>query len=341
MEFVYVVVSEKDDFYVEYCAVSVYSLKKYNKEAKVCVICDSNTYDHIIAKKKYFLEIVDKIISVSINQDYTALQKSRFLKTSVRTLIDGDFVFIDTDTIITGDLKGLHSFDKDIGAVKTQDSDLWSKDNQHIHFKRYNTQRNLPEDFNYGIDNYFNSGVIICRDTPKAREFYEEWHKSWLESSEKYSFHQDQCDFARINALYGNLVTEITGDYNFMAIYPGISMKFFNDCKIFHYFSTSDKLKKIKIKGSGLLERLSRNGISSEIDDLIADIKTDYLKNIFKEREDFIVFRPKNDNKIAAKLSLYLKYKIFWYNIYRKLKQRQIAMSLFGKTGIAVFRCLI
>lgn len=323
------IVSGKNDFYVEYCAVSAYSLKKYNKEAKVRVICDSDTYDHIIAEKKYFLELVDEITPVSVNQDYTPLQKSRFLKTSVRTLIDGDFVFIDTDTIITGDLKELQSFDKDIGAVKAQDPHLWGKDNPHI--QRYNRQRNLPEDYNHYIEKYYNSGVIICRDTQKAREFYDAWHNSWLESSEKYGFHQDQCDFNRINALYGNLVTEITGEYNFMANAPGISMKFFKDCKIFHYFSTSSKLKKLKIKDPLLLERLSRNGISSEIDELMAGLKTEYLENIIRERWSFIIFRPKNEDKKAARIYGYFKHRIFWYNIYRKLKQRQIMRWLLGK----------
>lgn len=331
MKFVYVVVSEKDDFYVEDCAVSIYSLKKYNKDIKVCVICDTNTYDLIVAKKKYFLDIVDDIIPVCLYNDYTAQQRSRFLKTSVRTLIDGDFIFIDSDTIITGDLKELLSFKQDIGAVKTQDSMSWCKDNQHFHFKRYNRQRNLPEDFNYEIDHYFNSGMIVCRDTQKARDFYNTWHKSWIESSEKYCFHQDQCDFNRTNALYDNLVTEINGKYNFSAIYPGNSMKFFNDCKIFHYFSTSVKLKKIKIKDPGLLERLSKNGITSEIDNLIKNIKLEYLQNIYKEKSNFIIFTPKTEEKVVSKIRRHLKSKIFWYNIYRKLKQCQFAKVLVRK----------
>lgn len=325
MKFVYVVVSEKKDFYVEYCAVSIYSLKKYNKDAKVCVICDTNTYDHIITKNKYFRDILDEIIPVSVNNDYTAQQRSRFLKTSVRRLIDGDFVFIDSDTIITGDLKELLSFQQDIGAVKAQDSMSWNKENQHFHFKRYNKQRNLHEDFNYGIDHYFNSGMIVCRDTQKARDFYTTWHKSWSESSEKYYFHQDQCDFNRTNAQYDNLVTEINGKYNFGAIYPGNSMKFFNDCKIFHYFSTSVKLKKIKIKDPGLLERLCKNGITSEIDDLIENIKLEYLQNIYKERSNFVISASNHKEKINDKICILLKSKIFWYNIYRKLKRRQFA----------------
>lgn len=326
MDFVYVVVSENSDFYVEYCAVSIYSLKKYNPEAKVRVFCDSDTYRHIITGKKYFLEVADEIIPVSINQEYTALQKSRFLKTSIRNLIDGNFVFIDTDTIITGDLKELYSFDGDIGAVKTQNPYLRGVDNPHL--RSYNKLRNLPEDFNYGIEKYFNSGVIVSRDTPKARAFYEAWHKSWLESSEKYGYHHDQCDFNLTNASRGNIVTEISGIYNFMAIYPGLAMEFFKGCKIFHYFSTSSRLKKIKIKDTALLERLAKNGFSSEIDDLISDFKTEYLLNIFKHRWDFFVFNNKNEDKIISKLIL----KIFWLNIYRKLKQRQIMNWLRGKT---------
>lgn len=320
MKFVYVVVGNKNDFYVEYCAVSIFSLKKYNKDAKVLVISDTTTYNYIKAEKKFLVDITDEFISVPINKDYTSLQKSRFLKTSVRNLIDEDFIFIDTDTIITGDLKDLYSFDQDIGAVKTQDSNSWNKKNQHFHFKRYNIQRNLSEDFNYGIDNYFNSGVIICRNTKKAREFYETWHKFWIESTEKYNFHQDQCDFNRTNAIYNNLVSVINGAYNFGAIYPGNSMKYFNNCRIFHYFSTSFKLKKLKIKDPELLDCLKRNGFTTEIDCMIENIKLEYLQNIYNEKNDFFSLRSLYLENKFKKIVLYLKNKIQYLKIYRKLR---------------------
>lgn len=328
MKFVYVVVSNKNDYYIEYCAVSIYSLKKYNKEAEVLVICDSTTYDYIRAERKILVDITDEFISVPINKDYTSLQKSRFLKTSVRNLINDDFIFIDTDTIITGDLKDLMSFDKDIGAVKTQDSNSWNKKNQHFHFKRYNIQRDLPEDFNYGIDHYFNSGVIVCRNTEKARKFYETWHKFWIESTEKYSFHKDQCDFNRTNAIYNNLVTVINGAYNFGAIYPGNSMMYFNDCKIFHYFSSSIRLKKIKIKDLKLLDRLNRNGFTPEIDSMIENIKLEYLQNIYNEGNIFFSLESLFLEKKIKKIGLYLKNKILYLYISIKLRYYQRSMKI-------------
>lgn len=321
MIFVYVVVSNGDNFYVESCAISIYSLKKYNKDAKVWVLCDTTTYNNIKYEKKYLIDITDKIIPISIEESYTSLQKSRFLKTSIRRLIDEDFVFIDTDTIITGYLKDLYSFKQHIGAVKAQDSKSWSRENQHIHFKRYNRQRNLQENFNYGIEHYFNSGFIICRNTPEAQEFYDIWHKLWLESSEKYNYPHDQCDFNRTNAILNNIVSEVNGIYNFAAIYPGNSMKFFKDCRIFHYFSSSEKLKTLKIKNSQFLENLKKNWVTPEIDNLIENIKSEYLQHIYKNRNCFFSMGSLSLEKNKYKILLFLKNKIVQLKIHRILNK--------------------
>lgn len=290
MKFIYALVSSESDFYTEQCAISVYSLKKYNKDAKVTVICDNDTY-HYIKHKGFLSNLIDELCPILINKSYTQLQKSRYLKTTVRNIIEGDFIFIDTDTIITGKLDEINTFIGEIGAVKVQDSDLWDKKNQHRHFKKYNTKRLLPVDFNYGIDHYYNSGVILCKDTVKTREFYKTWHLLWLEGSEKYHDPHDQCNFDRANAIHNNLVSELKGIYNMAGIYPIGSMRYLHECRIFHYFASSKKLDYLFIKDHACLMKIRNKGITPEIDWLIENIKEEYIKGIEinLEKDPFLV----------------------------------------------------
>ena len=116
----------------------------------------------------------------------------------------------------------------EMGVVRTMDSEDWNRENPHMHFKKYNLSRGLPENYNHGIDYFYNSGFILCRDTKKTRELYNIWHKLWKESAEKYNWNQDQCDLDLANAKMGNLIINLDGIYNFEALYPNVSMKYFD-----------------------------------------------------------------------------------------------------------------
>lgn len=85
---VYVVVADKDSIYLEQAYVSVWSLKYYNPDASVTFVMDNRT-------KKYWdmcgydelKTLVDEVIVREFEDNATNHYRSRWLKTSLRTLL--------------------------------------------------------------------------------------------------------------------------------------------------------------------------------------------------------------------------------------------------------------
>ena len=100
----YVLTSSESDLYLEELWVSLYSLHHFNKEVTVKVLSDKPTAERIKANPE-LLAMIDELYPVDVPEEYPAKERSRFIKTNIRNLIDGDVLFIDTDTVICASLE--------------------------------------------------------------------------------------------------------------------------------------------------------------------------------------------------------------------------------------------
>lgn len=280
MKYVYVLSSSEDDYYTEQALISIYSLRRYNPDAYVILFVDQVTIRTLENERSRIKEFVDEIITVSTPSELNFLQRSRYIKTSLRQLLTGDFLYLDTDTIILGNLKKLEGMKCEMGAVPLQDSDEWGLNNIHPQLRSYNNYRSLPENENHSIRKYYNGGVFLCRDTIKVHKFFETWHKGWLESSQNFHYHKDQPDLWIANAKINNLISEINGLYNFQInCFNKIPYNIFN-CKIFHYIATSRYCQYLKVRTPEFLIQTRKEGITEETDRMLENIKTEYLKGL-------------------------------------------------------------
>ena len=113
---VYVVVSSDKDVYLEQAYISMYSAKYYMPDAHIALITDTLSKDTFKGKREEELKYVDELVCVDLETKYNAQQRSRILKTSVRKYIKGDFLFIDSDTIIVKPLYDIDDCPFDIAA---------------------------------------------------------------------------------------------------------------------------------------------------------------------------------------------------------------------------------
>lgn len=280
MKFVYVLVSSEKDFYAEEALVSMFTLRKHNPEAEVFLVSDSLTIASLKEKRGEIKKLTTQILKVDAPEDFSLIQKSRFLKTSIREYIKDTFLYIDNDTLITGSLDNLKNITCEVGAVYNQHKENWNDFKYHPMMLEYKhaTGDNPEEQTKFSA--YFNGGIIFSRDTPDAHKFFKKWHELWLKESIKSGFHKDQPTMWHANYLCGNIITPIDGIYNFQAIYPEHSFKYLMNCKIFHYFSSSVIGKNIVFRKPEFMNYVKTHGIDCYVENCVNNFLSDYIDGL-------------------------------------------------------------
>ena len=225
-QIVYVVVSSENDVFLEELWVSVWSLRYYHPEAVVNVLVDKLTGERV--KNHPVKELVNEIIVVDTPQEATPMKRSRIIKTSIRNIIEGDFLFIDTDTIICNKLDGVDAFTCDICAVPDGHQSIKEAGHMPIWINKVKEV--------YGVDisddgYYYNSGVMYVADNDLTRRFYSEWHDNWKKYSIDGVRNADQPALSVTNHRFGRIIRTMHDCYNCQL---GISAKYLHESFIVH-----------------------------------------------------------------------------------------------------------
>jgi cellulose synthase/poly-beta-1,6-N-acetylglucosamine synthase-like glycosyltransferase len=115
---VYVLVSyDEQNDYLEQCLLSCYSARLHNADAEIILLVDNLTDNTLQGKRAEILKYISQKIVIDIAGNYNATQRSRIIKTTAREYVRGDFLFIDTDTVITQSIAGADQLQCSIGAV--------------------------------------------------------------------------------------------------------------------------------------------------------------------------------------------------------------------------------
>lgn len=226
-QFLYVLVSKPEDYYYEQLLISVTSLRKHNPNAFVTVLVDNRTNETLCGSLRGRIkDLVQNIVVVDFDDNLNNTKRSRYLKTTMREHIQGDFLFVDCDTVICDHIS-LDDFDIEFGAVYDGNSP-WSYHNIQ------RTECNTMADKGYIIpkEDYYNSGVIWCKDTETTHEFYKRWHELYLECN-KVGIGEDQPSFNITNQEMGGPLQRLDNTWNCVAMLGGVSS--LSKCKILHY----------------------------------------------------------------------------------------------------------
>lgn len=229
---VYVVVATENSIYLEQAYASIWSLKYHNPNAIIALVMDDKTAA-IYNENKYteLSQLVSEIVVVPLSNEMDNHTRSRWLKTNLRNLIHGNYLFLDTDTIISSNISEIDNFSGTIGAVVDGHRYI---DKYPIYpfvikwMKKYFS--NIPI---LPTINYYNSGVMLVKDCPQAYNFYDLWHKNW-EKSKLKGFKFDQLPlFATDNELNG-IISPINDIFNYQV---SETVKYLHSSKILHFYN--------------------------------------------------------------------------------------------------------
>jgi hypothetical protein len=232
MKYVYVLVSFPGDFFYEQFVLSATSFRMHNPDAHITVLLDEKTKEGL-TDSRCIDKIADEVLSVPVPPELSPKEASRWLKTSVRKHITGDFLFIDCDTIIAAPLQLSFPEQVHIAAALDKHSLLTAH-----HMKRdiQANDKRLGFRSSFNTDVHFNSGVIFCRDTPDCHAFFEKWHSLWYFSNQK-GVSIDQAAFNQANYEMRGIISELDGSWNCQISHGGLP--FLHRAKIIHYFANS------------------------------------------------------------------------------------------------------
>jgi len=258
---VYVVVSSPADVYLEQAYVSMYSLKYYMPDAYIVLLTDYETSESFVGVRKEEIKYADEVKVVDYRgTEFNAQQRSRQLKTSIRQLIKGDFLYIDCDTIVTRRLDEIDSIDAMIAACRDSHCDFIDNPYRDLNLK-------LGRQLGWPINQerqFFNGGVTYVKDVPEAYEFYRHWNEN-LTDGYKMNVFQDQPSFAKTNYEMNHIVQQLPDEWN-CELKHGI--RYLKDAFIVHYLCTNPSKYQSQqlflLNESSVWEELKKNGIISK-----------------------------------------------------------------------------
>lgn len=225
---VYVLVSSDNDIYHEQALLSTWSAKHWNPNACIVLVMDDKTSVRLDSLNSELLSLITEKKVVDFPPEMSGRLRSRELKTSLRNLVDGDFLFIDADTIICGSLAEVDGFEMQIGSVL----DGHRKYDKNFHHHLTQAASWLDCQINEGMS-YYNSGVMYVKDTYETHRFYKSWHDLY-EKLQKEGHFFDQPSLFEI-CQKQQIVKEIDGLYNCQLFLGGLP--FIGDAKIIHTFN--------------------------------------------------------------------------------------------------------
>lgn len=328
---VYVLVSSEKDLYLEELWVSLYSLRHFHPEETVLLLTDDKTNCRIQSRKE-LAALISKIIVVDLPKDYNDKLRSREIKTSICNLIDGDFLFIDTDTVISAPLDDIDKLDvKNIAMVP----ELHNVFKKHS-FYEY-TYTDVKRIFDVDVSDspyWFNSGCMLVRNNELSREFFKKWNQNWKHSAFVKNNSSDQRALLATDKTYGYMIECLPDIYNCQV---AMSIQYFYDAKIIHFWhmrsSFTANLDYSPFANKEVYKIIKKEGtINSKIANTIINVKRSFrTPSMLVSEEDvyslFSTFNSvlgrayKESKAMKVFLDIIIKYTNYYYHLKRKLKK--------------------
>ena len=260
---IYDVVSTSEDIYFEQAWASAWTLKHYTPEAYIIILTDAATEKTIRSDaRKRALEVIDEVVVIDFDQCYSNKEKSRWIKTNMRQLVKGDFLFIDADTIICGELTEIDNI-KCVAIGAVLDNHCRSKEisSYPIFQDMYVKPMKAIFNTNYNYENdMYNSGVLLVRDIPQSYAFFDKWHENWKISQTRGEC-RDQLALLKTTQDLPKTIQEIDGVYNSQI---RTSIQYFINSKILHTFASQAASPLSKIFGLEIYNEIKENGYVTE-----------------------------------------------------------------------------
>lgn len=281
---VYILVSDNTDVYWEQAIVSVYSLRKYNPDTYVELVVDEETNATLINERALIKNYVTSINQVYVPDTLTKKQRSRYIKTSLRELVKGDYFCIDTDTVIIGDLSIVDSIQSDIAMCYDANTPVPVGSSNSFGDRFINKYaQNVGWESLIGCYHY-NSGVVYAKDCVRAKKLYELWHENWMVCLNNNIF-VDEPALTKANKGIGGFIERLDDTLNWQVQRHGCNIP--TESKILHYFASDHNYSAFIFAQKEFQLQIKENGLCAEkIDHYLDNIYNAYARVTYVINEE-------------------------------------------------------
>ncbi len=172
--FCYVLTTTGRDVFADMTYASVAFLRYAHPEAEIICLCDAASHRALEAARHPLLEVVDRAVPVE-TPDESPGYRNRFVKTQMRQILKGDFVYFDADTLVVDRIDEMLTCRAPLAGIANHsgsgDASEIGGDEVAV-FEVMGWQ--LPR------RPYINGGVLLLRDCEQTRCFSDLWHEKWL-----------------------------------------------------------------------------------------------------------------------------------------------------------------
>lgn len=224
---IYVLSSNKEDFFTEQCLVSILSVKYHVKNPYIVLVNDAKTHESLSGLRAEILSLVDEVITIDFEENVTQLERSRLMKVNLRKYIKGDYLYVDCDTLICSDLSEIDASHHSIMAALDGHCNLKSHP-MKLYFEKQN--KHLNYDFSV-VTKYYSGGVIYAKDDTISHDFYEKWASNYSISVLNNVF-IDEPALSKTNVELDYVISELSGIWNCQIRFGAL---FLSDAKILHF----------------------------------------------------------------------------------------------------------
>lgn len=266
MKYAYVLVSGQSDFYWEQTYLSMCSLRYYNPGATISLVVDTGTSHTLTGTRAELLKIVDEFKVVEVDSLQSKKVRSRILKTTIREIISGDFLYLDCDTVILNRLPNVPEV-SDICAVYLYHYVNLSQSPSYYSVKC--VMDLCGESANN--ESFFNGGVYYVADTPLAHRFFQNWNATYIAFLDEYMIDDDQPSFYVTNNKLNDIIKPLPPEWNYQV---GYGLEYLQSALVFHYLISTCK------NGKNPIHILQQEELMRDIRSHVGDM--DYIVPIIR-----------------------------------------------------------
>ena len=269
---IYVLTSTADMNFIDQAHIAIYTARYHNLKAHITLLIDDITDTVLVGKRAEILNYISEKIVVDFPLEMGMKERSRQIKTNIPKWVNGDFLFIDSDTIVTQSLAEIDNCLYDMGAV--WESHLAIAD---FHPDLFDSMQESALKLGWDGRNeqvYFSSGVVYVKDNSQTRQFFSLWNQYYNEGLSK-GVSMDQPSFAKANIESNYLIKQIDDRWNCILFTHPL---FDKEAKVLHF---SWYRNRSYIFDSHFLEKVKKEGIEkgSFIEESILNPLNTYLPN--------------------------------------------------------------